>query len=247
MLCYLWLRQQTLMRTATFLVCILCLAATQLQAQTNDEAPRGHLGIMAGTTLPTGSFGREDWSDDKSGYAENGVSVTGLDFSIKFVPNFGIAGALRGFNTPLDVKYLANKYAETYGGQFRVESKRWNFGGLFAGPFLSVPVGNIFDIDLRFMPGIFLAFAPEIVVSRGNETAVEEPATGASIGMNIGLTGRFHLSPRFSFMLQADYLTARPRFLIEQNNGNFTETVTAFQDISTVNLSAGFALRIFRR
>jgi hypothetical protein len=235
------------MRTVFILLCLFCLAATPVAAQTNEEAPRGHLGIMAGTSLPTGSFGRDDWNDDKSGYAENGVHVTGLDFSIKFVPNFGIAGALRGFNTPLDVQYLANKYAETYGGQFRVESERWNFGGLFAGPFLSVPIGNILDLDLRFMPGLFMAFAPEIVVSRGNEIATQEPATGASIAMNIGLCARFHMSPRLSLMLQADYLTARPRFLIEQDNGNFTETVTAYQDISTVNLSAGFALRIFRR
>lgn len=235
------------MRKTYLLLILLMLAGIRSVAQVNDEPPRGHLGIMGGISLPTGSFGREDWDDDKSGYADKGINVTGLDFSIKFVPNFGIAGALRGFNTPLDVQYLANKYAETYGGQFRVESERWNFGGLFAGPFLSIPVGDIFDLDLRFMPGIFMAFAPEITVTRGNETAVQEPATGASIAMNIGLGARFHLSQRLSFLLYADYLTARPQFLIEQNNGNYTETVTAYQDISAVNLSAGFALRIFRR
>lgn len=219
--------------------------ASQALAQ-EEERPRGHLGIMAGLAFPEGSFGKSDWDNEKSGYGVRGTQYTFADFSIRFVDNFGIAGSVRGFNIPLDVKYLANKYAETYGGQFTVESERWNFGGLFAGPFLCLPVGEKVEFDLRFMPGIFVAFSPNIIISRGNETAEQEASTGTSIGINASFLTRLHLSPRFSFMIGMDYLTARPVFILDdQDNDGFHEKF--YQEISTFSISAGFGLRIFRK
>lgn len=224
--------------TALFLL----ISSTILPAQ-DYEPPRGYVGLMAGTTYPTGTFAQKDFADDKSGYAVQGTQYH-VEFGYKFVKHFGVAASIRAFDIPLDVKYLANKYSETYGGQFRVESERWGFAGLFVGAIFSFPVGKIVDFNLRFMPGLMMAKAPYMRVSRGAEVVEGETAYGSSIAMTIGGGAKFHLSPRFSLLIIADYLIARPGFTVEQADGT---TGTAYQNVSTFSPSAGLAYRLFRR
>lgn len=221
----------------------LLLNGTSVQAQDDDMVARGYVGLMAGTTYPTGIFAQKDFDDEKSGYAVAGTQYH-VEFGYKFVKHFGVTAAIRAFDIPLDVKYLANKYSETYGGQFRVESERWGFSGLFVGAVFSFPVGKVVDFDLRFMPGLMMAKAPSIRVSRGSEVVEGETAYGSSIAMTLGGGGRLHLSPRFSLLIFADYLIARPGFEVEQANGT---TGTAYQNVSSFSLSAGLAYRLFRR
>lgn len=226
-----------------FLIFIFC---EQGLAQKQDEPPRGHFGILFGPSFPTGTFALKEWDNDQSGYAKNGYQYSAIDFGIKFVPNFGIAAAFKGTYIPMDVQYLANRYAETYGGQFEVTSTRWKFGGIFAGPFLSIPSRYV-DVDFRFMPGLMLAFSPEINVSRFPQTITQESSVGPSIAFSLNAGVRIHLSNKLSGMLQAEYQTAMPTFVIEQNDGTNFESVRATQKINIINLSAGIALRIFKK
>jgi hypothetical protein len=97
------------------------------------------------------------------------------------------------------------------------------------------------------MPGLFVAFSPEIAVSRGTQTITQESSIGPSIAISVSAGARIHVSKRFSALLQVEYQKARPTFLIEQNDGTNFDSVRAFQNITVFNVSGGIALRIFNK
>jgi hypothetical protein len=213
-------------------------------SRSEKKPPRGFLGFSAGPAFPVGNFAMDDWDDDKSGFTKNGYQFTAIDFGFKFVPNFGLSFAFKGANVPMEVKKIANFYASEYGGEFTVKSTRWNYGGIYFGPFVSIP-SSVVDVDFRFNTGFLLAFSPEIEISRGQEYVRQESAVGPSISITLGARGRFHITRKLGASLGIEYLTARPSFIIDYSSNTQFEQETVYQNITVVNVSAGLLLRIF--
>ncbi len=208
------------------------------------KTPRGFLGFSIGPSFPVGNFGKSDWDDEKSGFARRGYQFTAIDFGIKFVPNFGITFGFKGANVPMDVQKIANFYAQEYGGEFYVSSTRWNFGGIYLGPFVSIPT-KIVDIDFRFGTGMMLAFSPKLEVSRGQDYAMQEASVGPSISVTLGTGARFNINRWFGASVGVEYLRARPTFTVEYSSNTQFDQETVYQNISVVNVSAGLLFRLF--
>ena len=214
-------------------------------SQQDDKPPKGYLAITFGPSLSVGAFGDNNWDNDSSGFAKNGYNYTILEFGFKFIPNFGLAAAIKGAVVPLDVQALADGYAQEYGGQFTVKSTRWGYTGFFVGPFVSIPTKYV-DIDFKFATGLMVAVAPDMTVSRDGETAGQQSSAGPSLAFNGGMAARIHVSKRIGIFTGAEYHISRPTFQTEfYDTSNYTETVTTAQRITMFNFSFGVALRIF--
>lgn len=211
----------------------------------DEDAPKGYLAIAFGPTKTSGNFSESNWDNDKSGFAKNGYNYTILDFGYKFIPNFGLSGAIKGAVLPLDVQALADGYAEEYGGQFTVKSTRWGFTGFFVGPFASIPTKYV-DIDFKLMTGLLIAVSPDMTVSRTGQVATQNSAAGSSIAFNSGVAARIHLSKKLGLLAQADYHLSRPTFLITYTDtNNDQKTVNTGQTMTMFNFSFGIVYRIF--
>jgi hypothetical protein len=234
--------------------CILawCLPAFS-QEDDQDSIPlrkeekkphKGFIGISAGPSWPVGNFGKNNDGNENAGFAERGYNFNGIDFGYKFVPSFGLALSFKGANVPLDVQTIANNYAQEYGGEFTVKSTRWNYGGIYIGPIVSIPT-KIIDIDFRLMTGLMVAFAPDIDIRRGTEYVNQKGSAGPSISVSLGSGLRYHLSRSFSITAGFDYLLARPVFNVEYTSNNSIESETVYQNITIINTNFGIAFRIF--
>jgi hypothetical protein len=208
------------------------------------KAHRGFLGIAAGPSFPVGSFGSSNWENNNSGFGNTGYNFTGIDFGFKFVPAFGLAVSFKGANIPLDVQSIANFYATEYGGEFTVKSTRWNYGGVYLGPIVTIPTAFI-DIDFRFMTGLMLAFTPEMEITRGQEFVKQSAGVGPSISVALGSGLRFHVSKSLSLTAGVEYLLARPVFEVEYSSNSSFESELVYQNITVLNTSIGLAFRIF--
>ncbi len=210
-----------------------------------EDAAKGYLAIAFGPTIATGNFGESSWDNVKSGYAKNGYNYTVLEFGYKFIPNFGLAGAIKGAVIPLNVQALADGYAQEYGGQFTVKSTRWGYTGFFVGPFASIPTKYV-DIDFKLMTGLLIAVSPEMTVSRSGQIASQQSAAGSSIAFNSGIAARVHLSKKLGLLAQADYHLSRPTFMIEfTDTNNSQETINTGQTFTMFNFTFGIVYRIF--
>jgi len=219
--------------------------SVEVELPKKEKKRRGFIGFSAGPAFPIGNYGSEDWNQDKSGFTDMGYHFTAIDFGYKFVPSFGLSLAFKGANIPMNLQEIANNYAQEYGGQFSVKSTRWNYGGIYVGPIVSIVPSKFFEIDFRFQTGLMLAFSPELEVTRGAEYTKQDGAIGPSISVTLGAGARVHFSKRFSATVAVEYLRARPTFTVEYSSNNSFESETVYQDITTVNASVGLALRIF--
>lgn len=235
------------MKTIIFGILLVCSLPSFSQTASENPKPRkGFLGLYFGPSFPTGNFGDRSWNNNQAGFAKMGYQMAVADFGIKFVPGFGIAASIKGSSIPMDVQYIADQYAQEYGGQFIVKSSRWGFGGFHVGPFVSIPL-KYFDIDFRFMTGFMIASSPDLEVTWVNtgETQTQGGEIGSSIAVSVGAGIRYHLSRRFSLVANGEYMRARPTFIIEQYPGNNYQTTTVYQNVSMINTMFGIALRIF--
>lgn len=214
------------------------------EAKKEEKVHKGFIGISAGPAFPAGNFSRSDWDNENSGFAKTGYNFNGLDFGIKFVPSFGLVFSFKGANIPMDVQTIANNYAQEYGGEFEVKSTRWNYGGIYVGPIVSVPTKFV-EVDFRFQTGLMLAFTPELEITRGQEFVKQNASVGPSLSIVLGGGVRVHLSKRISFITGVEYFKARPVFTVEYSDNNSITTETVYQDITMINTTFGIALRIF--
>ncbi len=169
-----------------------------------------------------------------------------IDFGVKFVPNFGLAASLKGSSIPMNVQYIADQYAQEYGGQFVVKSTRWGLGGFYVGPFVTIPLKKL-EIDFRLMTGLMIATSPELSVTwqTTGETQTQNGEVGPSISITVGTGLRYHISKSVSLVATGEYLRARPTFVVDQYPGNNYQTTTVYQNISTISTTLGIAYRIF--
>lgn len=235
------------------IICFLLFTALGVEAQTS-EAPRankekqhkGYIGVYIGPSFPVGNFGDRSWNNDKAGFAKRGLQTSVIDFGVKFVPKFGIAATVKFTYYPMDVQYLADQYAQEYGGQFTVSAKRWGFGGFHAGPFLCIPFKHA-DLDFRLLTGLMIATAPSLTVTQNatGQTQFQDSNIGSSLSISFGTGVRIHVTPSMSVMLHAEYQWARPTFVYDNYPGNNYQTTTVYQNVTTVNTLIGVALRIF--
>ena len=207
-------------------------------------APKGFLSASYGPSTTVGDFSNSDWFNEQAGFAKKGTNYA-VEFGFKFIPNFGLSGAVKGAVIEMNVQALADGYAREYGGQFTVKSTRMTYTGFFVGPFISIPTKYV-DIDFKFATGLLVAVSPDVTVNRDMETASQESATGGSLAFDGGAGLRIHLTKKFGLTTAAEFHVSRPTFQITYTDTNHQqEIVDSAQLITMFNFSFGIVYRLF--
>lgn len=168
-----------------------------------DGNRKGFIGLSLGPSIPLGDF-KED------GMANTGLNLTLVNFGYLFSENIGIAGSWFGAAHNIDVSSLG-----LYDGM-------WSYGGLMAGPLFSTPISEKVDFDLKGLIGYS--------VSKMELEGYEFDGTGFAYSVGAGL--RFNFSPKWAFLLNADYWGS-------PNKGDFMD-----RKIEVINTTVGIAYRL---
>jgi hypothetical protein len=220
---------------------------------TNAMSQEGevYVSIGAGASIPLAEYSNTDFDDEGSGFAKTGGAFN-INFGYRFNEYISLSGLLSGGVNRYDYiklqDWLTSEYAEALPEtSWIVESKNWGLGGFMAGVTGSLPiVTNTFFIEARALAGFIYTYSPTIDVT-GKETGVEdkkiqiEQSSAISWSIDAGIGLRYNRSRKQYFILNADYLMAKPYFSDVRTNTNFgVERDEAYtQKINTVNITIG--------
>lgn len=202
----------------------------QSTAYCQSKSPRIIVGSSLGYTLPSGKFAATTILDEKAGFALQGYNL-GFEGVFFMEKNFGFCSAIRFGSNPMDVKKIANGYAEILGGIFKVDAARWYRMDVFAGACITIPI-NKFHIDFKMMPGICNSAYPEIRSESSKYYFYQYSESTKSIGFCASGTMRYTISELFSLALFAETNRTKPTFNVNLEANGANETYTVDQPIS---------------
>ena len=198
-----------MMKKALFLL-VLIILSVSLSGQ--DTERKGFIGLSLGPAFPVGDFADNSLTNGDAGYAKIGLNLCLVNFGYKFGENFGIAALWSGSAHNFDIAGIDGT---------------WAYGSLMAGPMMSMPVSERLDFDLKWMIGF---------VSATFETNDFGEEDGEGFGWDLGASLRYHFTEKWSFLINADYFSAKPEL---ESYG-----VSRKQKITAINLNIGFAYRL---
>lgn len=217
----------------------------------SQDDSKGHIGISLGPSIPLGDLSSKDADNDAAGWANAGA-ILDISFAYKLGNgNFGVTGLLRGQFNPTDAQGLADELANQAGGVvWTVESDGWGIGGLMFGGFGSFPISEKASFDTRAMIGFLSASSPEFTItgtgSGGTAWVRQGSASSNSFAYLIGAGFKFDIGSKLYLLTNLDYLGSNPEFsdVTTTTSDGFRETDTWSQNMGTLNLSVGIALKL---
>ena len=208
----------------TLITSLLLAAATVTAfAQTDQDSNRrkGFIGISLGPSLPVGSFAKVE---DKDGAAGGGLHLNLINFGYRFSDKVGITAKYFGGANVIKLEKELEREEENF--------EPWNYGGLLAGPMVSVPLSNSVEVDFRPMVGFCAAMLPK------HKSEREAKTSEASLAYSLGVNFQFNVASRFGIHAGLDYFHTKSEFTgSESGIPDFT------QKISTVTPNVAFVYR----
>jgi len=226
------------------LVCACTLAAS---------AQKLIVSLNGGAGIPTGSFGKGEYSDETSGFAKTGghFNITGTYFLSK---HFGI-GALIG-NTRFGFKgaqSLSDGYKEDSGTDSTTlyqqgSNHAWSF---LVGPYYRIDAGKKLTLSLRLLAGVsstHLAGFRIFYEDYTDNAMAQREASGGAFGWQAGGGLAWHLNSKISVQVNGDYFMSKPDIAISYDNfivnagrrlGKYNES------IGGINATVGISYALF--
>ena len=173
-----------------------------------DAGRKGYIGMMIGPSFPYENFTSSGNFFD--GYAETGLNISLLNFGYKIWRNLGVTAGWFGIANPIDY----------FGSQ-----GMWGTGALMAGPLISFPLNEKFDLDLKGMAGYTL-------LRRSFENS-SETASAVGPGYEAGIMLRYNFAKKWCLMMNLEIINTRLDIQFGQD-----------PKVSIINSSFGIAYRL---
>jgi len=181
------------------------------------QIPRAYISLSAGLSMPHDDFAATDFDNPESGFANNGLNIN-LSYAHRLTYNIGVCGTLSINSNSLNTDALKEGIiGDTINIAPTIETKNWGAGGLLAGPFLYLPIGNFLSVDLRALIGFYTAYSPEIIII-GKQANGENfrlrllKYNGVGFAYDLGSTLRFKFGRTSYLVLNADWLSSTSNF-----------------------------------
>ncbi len=242
----------------TVSVLILSISILKTQAQDKDIPvyPKGYLNFNGGVSLPTSDFGKNDYNDNKAGFAKPGVTL-GVEGAYYFYKNLGLVVSFsfqdQGELSTADAQELATGYNTDFGkDQTSVTgNNRYHNVTLLAGPQYSF-LYKKFTLDLHAQAGLVKSYGtPDVVVEFDNTTSNTPDLEQFSVGgkkfaYGGGINLRFALSDGIDIGLRSNYVNTNA-FSIRNSghtgpNANIGRLVTSLP-FTFIQTAIGFTIK----
>lgn len=201
--------------------------------------------------MPFDDYGSTDASNPNAAWAQTGL-MADLNFTQPLGTGaYGIAGQLRLQANPTDENAIGrNLRFQSPGVNWRAQSDGWALGGLLAGGYISLPVGQNLYFQARGLLGIMRASSPYLYLegtsSTGSAWVEQYSANTFSFGSQIGLGFELGLGANWSLLAFLDYTSAQPTFedVELRTSTGMSDFTTIEQSINTLNASLGIGLKL---
>ncbi len=171
------------------------------QLKNKSVRRKGYIGFSIGPSFPISDFAQ--------GYAETGIQLNLVNFGYRFTDNFGIAATWLGAVNPIEIDGI----------------DPWAYGGLMAGPLLSIPLSEKAELDFRPTIGYALTIVPDLGFGS------EQPS---SFAFSIGTVFRINVGEKVALLLNADYFSTKAE----------SKKFNVKQQITTISFGLGVAYRL---
>lgn len=236
---------------------ITTLAATaQTTTPQTTTPPKKHsfiIGINGGVGIPTGSFGKGDYADEKSGFAKTGAhfNITGTYYLTK---HFGI-GAQIGY-TKFGYKgaqSLSDGYKEDSGTDSTTLYRNGSNHSLsfLAGPYYRIDAGKKLSFDVHVLGGYShtnLAGFTIFYEDYTDNDMSQRKSSGGAFALQGGIGIHYAITNRLSVQVNGDYFTSKPNIKITYDNFvvNSGRRLSAYNEpISGINAAVGISYVLF--
>lgn len=225
-------------------------------AQKKETTPPTHpfiLSINGGAGIPTGSFGKGNYSDERSGFAKTGAhfNITGTYYLNR---HFGI-GALIGYSKfgYKGAQSLSDGYKEDSGTDSTTLYKKGSNHSLsfLAGPYYRLDVCKKLSLDVHVLGGYThtnLAGFQIFYEDYTDNAMTQREASGGAFGLQAGIGIHYAITSRLSVQANGDYFTSKPNIPISYDNFivNSGRRLSSYNSaISGINATVGISYALF--
>lgn len=232
---------------------LLLSILTAFIIQYGNTQDRGYIAISSGASFPTGDFGSNDINNEAAGFATTGP-IFDLAFAQRFSKNIGMTLLARGQVNGFDTAPLVDElYAMIPYVPWTADDHNWGTGVYMGGVYGTFPLGSHkINLEGRAMIGYVHATSPSISISGVSNGHYYESsilsATAGTFGYLFGIGFKFGIGKHLGFLLNADYLGAKPEFEDVESYTRFDTIFTTMtnsfeQTFGTVNVGAGIGWR----
>lgn len=207
------------------------------------QSDRQIIGLSVGPSFPLADFKKDILSDSTSGFAKTGFALS-FNYNYRFTHNFGMQLLINYSSNALDnSKYKNALEAEHPDYGVSIEStKNWSSGGIFLGPYLTFPMGNL-SWDVRILGGYFGAYSPNATIRTTNKNNLNDKgeyylvsSRASNFGYIIGTGFKYKLNSSYYILLNGDYTSSSVKFKDssgwdwdgEPYNSPFTQNISYF-------------------
>jgi len=193
-----------------------------------------YFGISAGPSFPVGSFGDNNPTNERSGYAKTGYMIE-LNGGIRLLNLLEIS--IMGFrnSNSTDLSNLISSLNNTNpGANLSGESDAWAIYGALTGLGISYPLPANFIADVRVLGGYLNTSSPEISLA-GNDPGTFVKVEGKTVSSPVyfgSASVRFPISKKLYLNFGFQYIASSAKFknvqTITSIEGEVTESTTSF-------------------
>jgi hypothetical protein len=223
----------------TIIVSLLCLLLT---SHLFGQPDGWYFSFNLGGSWPVGEFAGNTSGDLKSGYAQNGFSLS-LDAVYPVSENISLKGMVFLNNNPVDKLAIYNQLVNRMVQYFPIEAtdeqfitmtvNPWVWNGILAGPVYTITFKKLLW-DFQVMGGLNVAYLPQqklIYDNPGNNWHYIHQnlnSVNVSYGLMAGTAVRYPVSDKIYLRLGVDYYNSRASLKYEElrviNEGSTTVT-----------------------
>ncbi len=206
-----------------------------------DGGNKLSIGLSVGTTIPLQNFGDKTNNPDTTHF--NGYANTGIHFNATFGYKFSkyvgamvmAGGSINSFNT---TSFTAANGG--FGGA-TTSAKSHYVGQYLMGPYLSVPIGNKFSVEVRALVGLVTSSYPKIIESTSGSfgtysygfSSQTKINSAAAFGFSAGVGVKYMVADHFGMTLNAAYAGSNMGY----KGYTSTTTTTPFTGTTTSNVT----------
>jgi hypothetical protein len=208
--------------TAAAFLCSISFAQDHKNADDSKKV-KSFIGITGGYANAMGNLAKNNYDDDKSGYANSAGFNLGLEGAYYFHKNIGFGGVVS--STSFYTKGLQT-LSDGYKEAFDIDSTTVTVKGKYTtynflvGPYFSFPC-NKFTFDMRVVGGLVRAMTPEFTTFLEDQkdlTFIQKSATASAFGFQAGAGLRYSILKNICFKINADFYYSNPDFKIVNEN-----------------------------